>query len=144
VIVYGEDGQVAEWVALQIPDMAGTASPDSFGPCRAMGVVRRNELVGGVVFHDWQPKFKTIGLSGAAVSPMAALPGTVRALLAYPFHECGVHLVWAKCRFRNEGAARFLTGLGFIRDGVLRRRFGDDHEANWSLTRREYERKWTP
>jgi hypothetical protein len=85
----------------------------------AIGVIRRGQLVGGVVYHAYRTF--DIQLSAAFDTVGWALPGTVRALLAYPFNELGVSRVTAFTGRKNKKAKKLLTDLGFTLEGVAKR-----------------------
>jgi RimJ/RimL family protein N-acetyltransferase len=125
LIVYGHSEEIAEWVGLNIPHV-GTAG---FGPCTALGVVSSGKLIAGVVYHDYQPSCGTIQLSMAAVSPMWARRETIRDLLAYPFHQLGVYVVWTATPRDNEAALKVNLHIGFTKEAVLGHRFGPKRHA---------------
>lgn len=140
MLVLGHDAEVAAWVAARIPHMAGGA----FGPCAAIGVVVGNEMVAGVVFHEFQPAHGTMMLSMAATSPRWATRGHVRGLLAYPFQQIGVHKLWTLTEAQNQRALRFNKGVGFRQEAVLRDQFGPKrHAVVCSMLAREWRKRWS-
>ena len=58
-VLYGADEAVAAMVAARVP----WVGDDGFGPCRALGLVRGDRPLGGIVFHNF--KGATIEMSGA-------------------------------------------------------------------------------
>lgn len=63
-----------------------------FGPCKAMGFVDcRNELVGGIVFHNWQPEAGVIELSAGSLSRLWPTREILKAATSYAFGDCGCH-----------------------------------------------------
>lgn len=145
-LVYGFDTELAAWAASRIPHMQGA----SFGPCRSIGVMRGNDpedmnapMMAVAVFHDYIPQVKTCQVSVASRTPMWARREIVARLLAYPFEELGVNLIWSAMRHDDERTLRFNEHLGFTREGVLRHRFGlKKHAAIASMTKTEYQRIW--
>ena len=134
-LLYGQDQAVAEWVSRNIPHMAGAA----FGPMAAIGVTsQEGNLLAGVVFHDYQPKFRTMQISMAAASPKWATRNTIRLLLSYPFMRCGVEKVWTAMPHTNERAIRFNKGIGFVQEAVLAYHFGSSHAVICRLLRKDY------
>lgn len=130
-LLYGQKEFVAHWVASRIPLMAQVVASnppgEAFGPCNAIGVVDENGTpVGGVVYHQWQPIFRTIDLSFAADTPRWLTPALVRALLSYPFDDLGCQRVTALTPKRNRRARRFLEKFGFKREGCVARGFDSD------------------
>jgi hypothetical protein len=83
-VLVGHDAAVAAWVARHIPGCErGWQKP------RALGVVNRDGfLVGGMVYHDWNPEAGVIEISGASVDRRWLSRGVLTTLLEYPFSFC--------------------------------------------------------
>src|ERR1019366_6776743 len=74
-LVLGSDAGVAAWVAQRIPQMQSDDPANAFGPCIGVGVASEDgKPLGGVIFHDWQPRFKTVQASFASDSPRWMVP----------------------------------------------------------------------
>jgi hypothetical protein len=125
-LVFGHDKPIAEWVAARIPHF-GTA--ENFGNCKAIGVAQEDRFLAGVVYHDWQPKYGTIQLSMAAVTPRWATRRNIILLLYYPFEDAKANLVWTATPHQNKRAIDFNTGIGFTKEAVLAHRFGQGRHA---------------
>jgi len=111
---------LAEWAAARMPHVAG------FGPCWAVGVVRRDALAAVAVFHDYQPEGGTTQVSMAAETPRWASRPVVAAILGAAFSgRLGqpVRKVWSAMASGNARAIRFNLGIGFKREAVLRHHF---------------------
>jgi RimJ/RimL family protein N-acetyltransferase len=124
--VYGHDELVADFVAKLIPHCRR-----GFGACVAMGVVRDDRLIAGIVYHNWDQEAGIIEISGAA------LPGsgwisreTLRRMYQYPFHQLGCQMIAQRTPADNERLLRILAAYGYMfvkvprmfgrtRDGVL-------------------------
>lgn len=140
-LIYGADEQIAAWVVSNIPRMAGGV----FGPGRAIGVAdSADRIIAGVVFHDYQPTCKTIQISMAASTPKWATRRTIAGLLRYPFHQLGVNKVWTASPASNTRAIRFNEGIGFKREAVLERHFGDDDAVICCMFVDEFNRRFAP
>lgn len=124
-LAFGFDTEVAQWVASRIPHVGGKG----FGPCAAIGVLSKDKLIAGMVYHDYQPDFETIQLSMAADSPMWARREICRGLLAYPFHQLGCFKVWTATPLDNEAALKVNIHCGFKREAVLGHHFGRKRHA---------------
>ena len=94
-------------VKSRIPHMRG----QSFGEYTALGVVRRGRLVGGVVYYGYRGF--DIQIAHAFDAKGWALPGTLRALCAYPFHELGCERITAVTAKKNKTARAMLAKAGF-------------------------------
>lgn len=114
-LLLGADEMVTEMVRARIPHVRETG----FGPCTAIGIVRRGYLVGGVVFHDYRKHDVQISASFDRVG--WALPGTLRALCEYPFGQLKVKRVTAIVGKKNKKARKALDDIGFTLEGVVKR-----------------------
>lgn len=138
-LLLGHDAQVAQWVLERIPHVT------DFGACTAIGIgsEQTGTLYAGVVYNDYQPLYGTIQASIASVSPLWATPGTIKALLHYPFEQIGVELLWAVTRSDNAKARNFLSKIEFKQEAILRHRFGKGvHAVSYSMTATEYRRHY--
>ena len=136
-LVLGQDDAVAAWVARKI----GFDDPDFFGPCKAIAVADANDVpLAGVVFSDFREWNRSCSVSIAAESPRWATRGVIHALLSYPFDQLGCQRVTTFCRLSNARALKLCKGLGFVREGVARYGFGDEHAVVMSMLRKEFDR----
>ena len=89
--VYGCDDLVASFVAQRIPHVA----EQGFGRSRAIGVANSDlELIGGIVYHNFQPKAGWIEVSVAALpGHRCVTPATLAVMYRYPFMELGCQMV---------------------------------------------------
>lgn len=132
-IIYGQDEVILSWVKQRIPHVS------DFGPAKALGVFD-GELIAGVVFHDYQPEYKTMQVSMAASTPKWASRGTIRELLAYPFIQLGIQKIWTATPHTSERVIAFNKGIGFKQEAVLARHFGDSHAVICRMFLKDYER----
>lgn len=136
-ILHGEDQLVARWVADRI-DFVPTVD---FGPCAALGVVKENRMLAGVVYHDWQPDLGTIQLSMAADSPLWARRAVIAGLLSYPFKKLGAFKAWIATPLTSEHALRTFYRIGFKKEAVLAHHFGrKKHCVMARMTAPDFER----
>lgn len=108
MLLYGEDRAVAAFVAALMPH--GGAFGDN---SRAIGVVHKNKLIGGLVYHDWNPQAGVIEISGAATSPRWLSRKNIHFMLAYPFEDCGCQMVVMRTSEHNKRVQKVITGIGF-------------------------------
>ena len=135
-LLCGHDASVAAWVSARIPYAYG----ERFETSVAIGVIDGQDLIAGVVYHDWNPNYRTMQVSMAASSARWARRGVIRALLSYPFEQAGAQKLWAMMAASNERALRFNLGIGFKREAVLARHFGADHAVVTRMFQRDFER----
>lgn len=135
-LLYGADAVVAQWVAERIPQME---SGEDFGPCVAIGVVAEDSTpLGGVVFNNWQPKFRSIEVSFAASSARWLTRPLISEILTYPFAGLDCRRITAVTPRKAASARRFLEVFGFKREGLVREGFGDDDAVVSGLLWREW------
>jgi RimJ/RimL family protein N-acetyltransferase len=124
-VVIDRSGAVARWVASRIPLMGGTLGFEdkavSFGVLSDTG-----QPLGGVVFTDWQPAYRSIQISFASASPKWLTPRLVTAILEYPFGQLACSRITSLTPSRAASAVGFLNRFGFRREGLIRRGFGTD------------------
>lgn len=133
-VLYGDDVNVAKWVAARIPHVT------EFGVCSALGVVNdKNQPVAGIVFHDYQPTCGTIQISMAADTPKWATRAIIKELLSYPFKQLKVRKVWTATPLKNSRAIRFNKGIGFKQEAVLSHQFGNDHAVICRMFNKQFD-----
>ena len=122
-ILVGAENVVVPYVLSRIPHAV------DFGPCTALGVVRKGVLVGGVVYHNYRPADGDIMVSLAMEGPGWCLPQTVRKLFSYPFEQYKLERMTALIARNNKRSRELCEGLGFKLEGVLRRAIGRTHDG---------------
>jgi ribosomal protein S18 acetylase RimI-like enzyme len=94
---------------------------------KPIAVLGDNEEILGVVAYTGF-KLNQCEMSVAATSPKCFSKRTLRAFFMYPFVQCQFDRVMAIAAVSNEKSIHFLTRLGFVQEGRLRRWFpsGED------------------
>lgn len=119
--VFGQDHVVANWVKQRLDGIV-----NGFGLCTAIGIEENNQLIAGVVYHDYR-RF-SIQISMASETPRWCSRRTLSVLLGYPFHRCKVERI-TSCTAKNNRRLRSLvTRLGFKLEGTIRRGFDGRHD----------------
>lgn len=117
-LVFNHDEQVAQFVSDHIPQMLGARFNDPF---HAVGVIRENALVGGVVFYNkrYAPsgQLVDIEMSGAFTTPDWCRPSTLRALFKFPFVVLDAARMTTITSKKNKRARMIDEGLGFKYEG---------------------------
>lgn len=122
--LYGQDEIVAKFVATLIPHCQR-----GFGNCKTIGVLdREGRLIGGIVYHHYDPDAGVIEMSGAATDPHWLTRETLARMYGYPFDECGCQMVVMRVAADNERLLRQLAAYNysFI---TIPRLFGRDRDA---------------
>lgn len=136
MLIYGEDEFVSKWVCALIPHS------DGFGPCVTIGITNdKRDLIAGVVYNQYQPKYGVIELSMAAISPMWAKKEIITELLRYPFEQLGVYKVYTATPADNAKAIKVNAHIGFKKEAILAHSFGKKrHAVIMRMLRPDYDR----
>ena len=113
---------LAEWAIKRLPGEE-LQSVEDLGPFVAFGVVRNNQPV-AVVIWNWFRRMSEgadIRVIIAADDPRWCLPGVLRELFSFPFEYLQCTRVTAIIKHGNERSLKLCRGLGFVKEGVLRR-----------------------
>ncbi len=100
------DKRVAGWVAQQLGFERG------FGKAQALGVVHKDTLVAGLVFHNWEPEHGTIEVSGAAIDRRWMTRRVMNTALDYVFNQIECQMAIAKTDAANRSPVRAIEALG--------------------------------
>ena len=109
-ILLGADDLVAELVASRILHMRHK----SFGQCVALGVIQKEYLIGGVVYHEYRGH--DVQVSAAFDKIFHPLP--LRALCDYPFNTLNCARVTMIVGRQNRKARKIAEAFGFKLEGV--------------------------
>ena len=125
---------VAKWVAERIPGV------EDFGPCQALGVTDEDDnLIGGVVFHDFQPQWANIQVSFAGERADWLTARLITAILSYAFDQLDCARITSLTPKRNRRARQFLMKFGFRHEGTIRKGFGTDDSIISGLLKTEWQ-----
>lgn len=112
---------VAQWVADQIGHGL------DWGPCEAIGVVDKNDnLIGGVVFNQYQPQYRNIEVSFASIRSDWLTPSLVSGIVGYAFNQLGCARITSLTPKKLRRARQFLIKFGFKHEGTIRLGYGND------------------
>lgn len=119
-----------------VADQIGWAG--DFGHCVGLGFLGPDGIEAGFVFHDYQPDFGTIEITGAA-NGWIGTRGKLRAVFGYPFDQLGCQMCLA--RTQNPRAARIWKRLG-AQEYRIPRLFGRGTEGTVLTLTEEAWRAW--
>lgn len=138
-LLFGADAYVADWVAARIPWLGDYWDG---GECKAIGVMTlAGEMAGGVVYHSYNPRFRSMEWSAAAARRDWLTPFVINAMFRYPFvqHECRRLTAIVPASRESAKPARILhRRLGFKREGTARKAFGSDDAAIYGMIDSEW------
>jgi RimJ/RimL family protein N-acetyltransferase len=104
VIVYGDE--VIEWVAKR------TNEYGNFGAATGIGVKKDGELIGGVVYNEWNGVNCCMHTAAVAGAPWLSRT-TLFAFFHYPFIQLGCNRVTALVGQGNIKSRKLVFGVGF-------------------------------
>lgn len=116
MILYGYAREIALWVGKR-------TGVDDFGPCSAIGIVRDEKLIAGVVYSNFRNG--NIEATIAADHPRWATRDNLRALFRFPFWQLGCRRITCIIEAGNERSLKLCQGLGFQIEGRCREVFGE-------------------
>lgn len=105
-VVFGADAEISQWVARQIPGYA--VGPGS----RALGVIKRDQLVAGVVFERYNGVHVEVAIAAVTGSRWADRR-TLFALFDYPFNQLGCEAITVLVSSTNLESLNLAMKLGF-------------------------------
>jgi RimJ/RimL family protein N-acetyltransferase len=136
-VVLDRSAELLAWGAERIATMHGRPFPQK---ATAIGVESDDgRIMGLVAFHDWMPEHKTIQVSAVADDARWLRAREAWDLMfRYCWDICKVEKIWSATPAKNARALKFVLGLGFKREAVLERHFGDDDAVISRMFREEW------
>ena len=114
-------------------------------------VYKHDNLIGGVVFNQYQPQYRNIEVSFAASRSNWLTPNLVTGILSYAFDQLGCNRITSLTPKKLRKARQFLQKFGFKHEGTVRRGYGDDDTiisgllaSEWSQHRFNVSRERSP
>lgn len=108
------------------------------GDTVTMGVVDGENLIGVIVFHNYDRDAKIIEYSGASNTPNWLQGKSLLAMFAYPFEELGCQMVITRNSEHNTRLHRQLTAYGHTSHRIERIRGVNEAEFVWTLTKEQW------
>lgn len=128
-LLYGHSEAVAAWVAANIP-----GCERGFDRPVAIGVVENERLIGGTVFHNYQPEAGVIEMSSAGTDPRWLSRKMLKAIFGYVFDQIGSQMVVMRVSERNARMVGIAQRFGFTGYLIPRLRGRDENEWLFTLT----------
>lgn len=137
--VFAPKPAIAKWVVDRIPHMGSFAD---LGPYEVMGISNAaGERVAGVVWTHYRGHDITLNL--AADTARWARRGVITAILSYPFRQLGCARCTAFVGRQNKRSFRLTEGVGFRREGLMRRAADGWEDVHvFGMLREEFEDRW--
>lgn len=132
------DSKVVNWVSNEI-----FGSPQRFDEkCTALGVLKNDRLIAGVVYSDYRTRSNgdplSIEMSVASTDKSWCTKENLRTFFSYPFTQLGLRRVQTFCSADDLKVAAFNERLGFKIEGYHRCAWHTGRDAiSWSMLRNE-------
>lgn len=117
-----EKDVMGKWAIERLGDPDLTDVRD-LGAYVSIGVLKDGKAI-CVVIYNWYRQMKygnDFRVIIVSEDPSWCLPGVLRELFRYPFEFAGCERLTAVIRDGNERSLKLCTGLGFRREGIMRR-----------------------
>ena len=119
-----ETRDIVRFVARQI-----VGAERGFGNCVTMGVIDGDQLIAGMIFHNYSPENQTIELTGASTSRRWLTRSVFNAMFAYPFDQIGCQMLVARHSEHNTRLRRMWNAVGASEYLIPRLRGRNEAEA---------------
>ena len=129
----GEKAYIARWAA----DIIWPNKEEDiqyFGEQVTLGVFRDSTLIGAAIYHNWNPQFGVIEISGAATDSRWLTRSVLREMYRYPFEQLGCQMVVQRTPATNERLLGILARLDFDFIEIPRLRGRNEAETVCTLT----------
>jgi RimJ/RimL family protein N-acetyltransferase len=125
-----ETAILARWVAEHI----WPGRNREFGNCRGMAVIDGDELIAGIVYHNYEPDAQIIEISAASISKRWLTKETLRVMFQMPFRDFGCQALVMRVAPADKPLHRMLKAYGFEMYVLPRLRGRDEDEHVFILT----------
>jgi RimJ/RimL family protein N-acetyltransferase len=109
MLLFGCDDLLAAWAGKRL-------GMEIAKPNTSIGVAHDGKIVAAAVFNNYRPP--NVEITFVTSSRRWASPGSVKAILGYPFKQLGCKRVTAIIEASNQPARAFLCRLGFKLEGI--------------------------
>lgn len=128
--------QPKELIGAFVSARQGYPADTSWGNFNALGLVRHDRIVAGVIYNSYEEGNVCMHL-GAEDGSRWATPAFLFAVFDYPFNGLRLRRATAMVRGKNERALRLVKNLGFTYEGTMRHYFRDDDAVIYGMLREE-------
>lgn len=138
MIVWGTTPEINEGIAAFVGSFI-EGGYRGFGEHMSMGVIEGDQLIGAVVFHNYNPEAAVIEFSAASVSPRWLSRQSLCAMFGYAFNDAGCQMVVMRVAEDNSqsngrGLQRILKAIGCMETRIENLRGRGIAEIIYTLT----------
>lgn len=126
-IVEDTGGVVTRFVSGLIP-----GGHRGFDKASAIGYVLNDELIGGTIFHNFNPEHGLVELTTATTDPRWLCRESIKAMFSIPFDQWGCQMIILRVAESNSRMVEIAQRFGF--DGHFIPRLWGRSEGGWVFT----------
>jgi len=119
-VAHGCDDMVRLWVSREL-------GMEIQGAVKCMGIMRGEQLVGGVVLHNY--KGHMVECTFATINNRWCTRDGLKQFFDYIFNQLGCVRVHGLCARKNKKMRKLFTGLGFKYEGCHKKAFDGVRDA---------------
>lgn len=127
-------GADADRLGYLVADRIWPGQGKEFGNCRAIAVLKDEELAAGLIYHNYDEAAGVIEISAAAWAKGWMTRRVLGVMYSYPFKDCGCQAVVQRVPDEDTAQHRMLKAYGFERYRIPRLRGRDKAENVYVLT----------
>lgn len=128
------EGADTDRLSLLVADRIWPGQGKDFGNCRAIAVMRGDELAAGLIYHNYDEAAGVIEISAASWIKGWLTRSVLGVMYSYPFEDCGCQAVVQRVPDEDLAQHRMLKAYGFERYRIPRLRGRDKAENVFILT----------
>ena len=132
--VVGQNEAVAQFVMSLVPECRR-----GWQTYTTIGFVLDGSLIGGTVYHDYEPDWGVIQMSSAATSPRWLTRETLRAIFGFPFNELNCRNVVMRVSSLNTRMCSIAERFGFSKFSLPDLRAEGEDDVIYLLSRKAWE-----
>lgn len=133
-IVWAADQRQKKLLSTWISNQIWPRQQRDFGNCQGLAVLDGDELIAGVIYHNWEPESGVIEMSSAAIDKRWLTRPVLKAMFEYPFIECHCQAVVLRVADDNKPMHRIAKAYGFEHYIIPRLRGREANENVFVLT----------
>lgn len=126
--------QPKELIGAYVNIMQGVRPDASWGNFTALGLVRGDDLVAGIIYNAYEGANVNMHI-GAEKGSRWLTPEFLFAAFEYPFNQLGKRRATAHMAASNKAAIKFAENLGFELEGKMRNYYADDDAVIYGMLR---------
>lgn len=125
-----ETDLLSRWVA----ELIWPGQKRDFGNCQGLAVVEDDQLIAGMIYHNWEPASGVVEISGASTTKRWLTKETLRVMFQIPFRDWECQAVVMRVSDHDKPLHRILKAYGFEHYRIPRLRGRDEVENVFVLT----------